>query len=116
MTVRPIYLEWENSSAGPTLICVVVVVIIVVVVVVVMCVCWLYMWVGAEVVSFVHLMKVFPTCLARVVTVKIPIFFVHATVVLLCLGLTACLHIVVGYGSLFRLFHLVLGSGFGSFM
>ena len=43
VTFRPLYLEWEDSSAGPTLICVVVVVIviIVVVVVIVMCVCWL---------------------------------------------------------------------------
>ena len=52
VTFRPLYLEWEDSSAGPTLIyvvVVVVVVVIVVVVVVVMCVCWLYMWVGAEV-------------------------------------------------------------------
>ena len=48
MTFRPLYLEWEDSSAGPTLICVVVVVIVVVVV----CVCWLYMWVGAEVFFF----------------------------------------------------------------
>ena len=66
MSFRPLYLEWEDSSAGPTLICVVVVVAIVVVVVVAivvvvvfMCVCWLYMWVGVEVVSFVHLMKFF---------------------------------------------------------
>ena len=47
MTCLPLYLEWEESSAGTTLIYVVV--IMVVVVVVVMCVCWLYMWVGAEV-------------------------------------------------------------------
>ena len=32
MTFLPIYLEWEDSSAGPTLISVVIVVIIVVVV------------------------------------------------------------------------------------
>ena len=43
MTCRPLYLEWEDSSAGPILIC-----IVVVIVVVIMCVCWLYMWVGAE--------------------------------------------------------------------
>ena len=48
MTFRPLYLQWEDSSAGPTFICVVVVVVVVV------CVCRLYMWVGAEVVSFVH--------------------------------------------------------------
>ena len=47
MTCRPLYLEWEDSSTGPTLIYVVVVIMVVVVVVV--CVCWLYMWVGAEV-------------------------------------------------------------------
>ena len=53
--ICPLYLEWEDSSAGPTLICVVVVIIIVVVVLCVcVCVCWLYMWVGAKVVSFVH--------------------------------------------------------------
>ena len=48
-TFRPLYLEWEDSSAGPTLICVVVVVIVVVVVFMCVCVCWLYMWVGTEV-------------------------------------------------------------------
>ena len=56
MTFHPLYLEWEDSSAGPTLICVVVVIVIVVVFMCV-CVCWLYMWVGAEVVSFVHPMS-----------------------------------------------------------
>ena len=58
MTFHPSYLEWEDSSAGPTLICVVVVVIIVVVIVVVvivvvLCVCChtmlSHMWVRAEV-------------------------------------------------------------------
>ena len=39
MTCRRLYLEWEDSSAGPTLICVVVVVVIVVVVVFYVCVC-----------------------------------------------------------------------------
>ena len=44
VTFHPLYLEWEDSSAGPTLICVVVVIVVV------MYVCWLYMCVGAEVV------------------------------------------------------------------
>ena len=46
VTCHPLYLEWEDSSAGPTLIyavvvimVVVVVIMVVVVVVVVMCVC-----------------------------------------------------------------------------
>ena len=34
----PLYLEWEDSSAGPTLICDVVIIVVVVIVVVFMCV------------------------------------------------------------------------------
>ena len=41
------FCEWEDSSAGPTLICVAV--FVVVIVAVVLCVCWLYMWVRAKV-------------------------------------------------------------------
>ena len=53
MTFHPLYLEWEDLSAGPTLICVVVIIMLLSLLLL-LCVCWLYIWVGAEVVSFVY--------------------------------------------------------------
>ena len=49
MTYRPLYLEWEDSSAGPTLI---IVLLLSLSLLLLLCVCML--WVGAEVVSFVR--------------------------------------------------------------